>query len=234
MGVINWVAFGGVLVDLVIISIIASNAFWGYRRGLVGVVFKILTFIISLLIMFVLYKPVSNTIMEHTKIDEWLTTKIAESIQGTSLADGQLLNYEESGNSNVSKVAIDELNSFVKDALRKSADNVVGYVSQNVAIQMVRIGTMMLLFIVSRFLLLFIRFIAEMIANLPIIKMFNRSGGLVYGVVKGFLVTYVILGIFSIASPFIYNWGVLDAIQDSTLGKKMYNDNVIIEFISKH
>lgn len=232
MGVINWVAFGGILVDLVIISIIASHAFWGYRRGLVGVVFKILTFLISILIMFVLYKPVSNTIMEHTKLDEWLSTKIAENIQGTGLENGNFAEYNNS-NSNISKVVIDELNSFVKEALKKSESNVVGYVSRNIAIQMIRIGTMMCLFIVSRFFLLFIRFLAEILANLPIIRMFNRSGGLIYGVIKGFLVTYVILGIFSIASPFILSWGVLDAIQDSTLGNKMYNDNVIIKFISK-
>ena len=215
MGVINWVAFGGILVDLVIISIIASHAFWGYRRGLVGVIFKILTFLISILIMFVLYKPVSNTIMEHTKLDEWLSSKIAQNIQGTSLENGELMQYDNS-NSGVSKVVIDE-----------------GYVSDNIAIQMVRIGTMLCLFIVSRFFLLFIRFIAEVLANLPIIRMFNRSGGLIYGVIKGFLITYVILGLFSIASPLIANWGVLDAIQDSTLGNKMYNDNVIIKFISK-
>ena len=232
MGVINWVAFGGILVDLVIISIIASHAFWGYRRGLVGVVFKILTFLISILIMFVLYKPVSNTIMEHTKLDEWLSTKIAENIQGTGLENGNFAEYNNS-NSNISKVVIDELNSFVKEALKKSEDNIVGYVSRNTAIQMIRIGTMMCLFIISRFFLLFIRFLAEILANLPIIRMFNRSGGLIYGVIKGFLVTYVILGIFSIASPFILSWGVLDAIQDSTLGNKMYNDNVIIKFISK-
>ena len=232
MGVINWVAFGGILVDLVIISIIASHAFWGYRRGLVGVVFKILTFLISILIMFVLYKPVSNTIMEHTKLDEWLSTKIAENIQGTGLENGNFAEYNNS-NSNVSKAVVNELNSFVKDALKKSESNVVGYVSRNIAIQMIRVGTMICLFIVSRFFLLFIRFLAEILANLPIIRMFNRSGGLIYGVIKGFLVVYVILGIFSIASPFISSWGVLDAIQDSTLGNKMYNDNVIIKFISK-
>ena len=232
MGVINWVAFGGVLVDLVIISIIASNAFWGYRRGLVGVVFKILTFLISILIMFVLYKPVSNTIMEHTKLDEWLSTKIAENLQGSTLESGELMEYDNTSN-NVSKSILDEINSFVKDALKKSESNVIGYVSNSIAIKMIRTGTMMLLFIISRFFLLFIRFVAEILANLPIIKMFNRSGGLIYGVIKGFLVTYVILGLFSIASPLISNWGVLDAIQDSTLGKKMYNDNVIIHFISK-
>ena len=47
MGVINWVAFGGILVDLVIISILISNSYWGYRRGLVAVLFKVLLFIVS-------------------------------------------------------------------------------------------------------------------------------------------------------------------------------------------
>ena len=143
------------------------------------------------------------------------------------------MDYEQSGNSNISKVVVEELNSFVRDALKKSEDNVIGYISQNIAVQIIRIGTMLVLFIVARIFLLFIRFFAEILANLPIIKMFNRSGGLVYGVIKGFLITYVILGIFSIASPLIANWGVLDAIQDSKLGNKMYNENIIIEFISK-
>lgn len=232
MGVINWVAFGGVLVDLVIISIIISNAFWGYRRGLVGVIFKILTFAISLIIMFVLYKPASKAIIEKTSIDEWLTEKIAQSIEGTTLQDGNLLEYDEE-NSTISKGMVDILNSFVTEALNKSADNVVYYVAENLAYGMIRIGTMLLLFIISRFFLLFIRFAAELIGNLPIIKMFNKSGGLVYGVVKGFLTIYVVLAIFSIASPIIQDWGVIDAVQDSTFGSKMYNDNVIINIVLK-
>lgn len=232
MGVINWVAFGGVLVDLVIISIIISNAFWGYRRGLVGVIFKILTFAISLIIMFVLYKPASKAIIEKTSIDEWLTEKIAQSIEGTTLKDGNLLEYDEE-NSTISKGMVDILNSFVTEALNKSADNVVYYVAENLAYGMIRIGTMLLLFIISRFFLLFIRFAAELIGNLPIIKMFNKSGGLVYGVVKGFLTIYVVLAIFSIASPIIQDWGVIDAVQDSTFGSKMYNDNVIINIVLK-
>lgn len=232
MGVINWVALGGVLVDLVIISIIISNAFWGYRRGLVGVIFKILTFAISLIIMFVLYKPASKAIIEKTSIDEWLTEKIAQSIEGTALQDGNLLEYDEE-NSTISKGMVDILNSFVTEALNKSADNVVYYVAENLAYGMIRIGTMLLLFIISRFFLLFIRFAAELIGNLPIIKMFNKSGGLVYGVVKGFLTIYVVLAIFSIASPIIKDWGVIDAVQDSTFGSKMYNDNVIINIVLK-
>lgn len=232
MGVINWVAFGGVLVDLVIISIIISNAFWGYRRGLVGVLFKILTFVISIIIMFVLYKPASKAIIEKTSIDEWLTEKISQSIEGTTLQDGNLLEYDGE-NSTISKGMVDILNSFITEALNKSASNVVLYVSENLAYGMIKIGTMLLLFMISRFFLIFIRFAAELIGNLPIIKMFNKSGGLVYGVVKGFLTIYVVLAIFSIASPIIQDWGVIDAVQDSTFGSKMYNDNVIINIVLK-
>lgn len=232
MGVINWVAFGGVLVDLVIISIIISNAFWGYRRGLVGVLFKFLMFVVSIVIVFLLYKPASNAIIERTQIDDWLASKIAQNIEGTTLQDGNLLEYDEE-NSTISKGMVDILNSFVTEALDKSVSNVVGYVSTNLAIGMVRIGTMLLLFMISRCLLLFVRFAAEFIANLPFVRMFNKSGGMVYGVVKGVVVIYVMLAVFSIASPLISDWGVIDAIQDSTFGKKMYNDNVIINVVLK-
>ena len=232
MGVINWIAFGGVLVDLVIISIIISNTFWGYRRGLVGVMFKILVFIVSLIIMFFLYKPMSNAIISKTQIDEWLAEKIAQNIQGTTLADGELLEYNEETTA-MSEGVVNVLNSFVSEALDKSVTNVVEYVSTNIAVGMIRIGSMLILLMLSRFLLLFIRFAAELVGSLPIIKTFNKSGGLIYGILKGFLTVYIILAVFAVASPIIQNWGVIDSIQDSTLGSKMYNNNVITNIIFK-
>lgn len=232
MGVINWIAFGGVLVDLVIISIIISNTFWGYRRGLVGVMFKILVFIVSLIIMFVLYKPMSNAIISKTQIDEWLAEKIAQNIQGTTLADGELLEYNEETTS-MSEGVVNVLNSFVSEALDKSVANVVEYVSTNIAVGMIRIGSMLILLMLSRFLLLFIRFAAELVGSLPFIRTFNKSGGLIYGILKGFLTVYIILAVFAVASPIIQDWGVIDSIQDSTLGSKMYNNNVITNVIFK-
>lgn len=230
MGIINWVAFGGILVDLVIISIIISSIYWGYRRGLVAVVFKILVFIISLLIVFLLYKPVSNSIMANTQIDEKLAALIESNLAGTTLADGNLLEPSES---NFSVAVVNMINDFVKEALQKNVANAVGYAAVELSHFMIRVGTMLILLIVSRFFLLFIRFAAELIANLPFIKLFNKSGGLIYGVIKGFLVIYLILAVFSVISPLISSWGIIDAIQDSTLGSKMYNNNIIVNIITK-
>lgn len=228
MGVINWIAFGGILVDLVIISILISNSYWGYRRGLVGVIFKLLVFVVSLIIVFLLYKPVSNSIMDNTEIDEWLSQSIRESLDGTILHDGTLMMNTET---NVSFAVLEIIESFVTEALNQSSADPLGYVSLNLAYLMIRVGTMLILLMVSRFFLFFIRFAAELIGNLPFIKMFNKSGGLIYGILKGFVTIYVILAVFSIASPLIEGWGITSAIQDSTWGSKMYNDNIILDLI---
>ena len=230
MDVINWVAFGGILVDLVLISILISNAFWGYRRGLVNVVFQALAFLVSLLIMFVLYKPVANTIMNSTSLDETISQAIASNLTGTTLADGNLISAEQT---NISESVVELINSFVRDALNRAESNVVGYVSNELAKIMIYTGTMLLLFIVSRMALVLVRFVAELIGNLPIIKLFNKSGGLVFGIVKGFVIAYAIFAILSVVSPFISQIGIISAIQDSTFGKAMYNDNILLNLFFK-
>lgn len=230
MGVINWIAFGGILVDLVIISILISNAYWGYRRGLVAAIFKVLTFIISLIIVFLLYKPVAASIINNTELDEKLANGIKSSLSGTILdEDGNMIQNSNS----VSDGVYELIKSFVAEALKKSEIDPIGYVSINLAQFMIRVGTMLVLFMVSRFFLLFIRFAAELIANLPFIKMFNKSGGLIFGIVKGFFTIYLILAVFSLISPLISTWGVIGAIEDSTLGKKMYDNNIIINVLIK-
>lgn len=230
METINWIALGGILADLVVISIIISNTFWGYRRGLVSVITKVLAFIISLLIVFFLYKPVSNAIMNATQLDEKLSVAIEKNLTGTTLEDGKLLETTETS---VSKGVVELINSFVEEALKESKDNAVQYVSQNLAVMMIRVGTFLFLLIFTRFLLFFVRFATELIANLPIIKMFNKSGGLIYGLIKGFLVVYFILAIFSLLSPVISDFGIIKAIDDSMLASKMYNNNIIINLIFK-
>ena len=82
--------------------------------------------------------------------------------------------------------------------------------------------------VASSFFLLFIRFAAELIANLPVIRLFNKSGGLIYGVLKGFFIVYLLLAVFSLISPIIYEYGVIQAIQDSALGSGMYDNNLIL------
>ena len=228
---VDWIKYAGLLVDLVVLSIIISNAFWGYRRGLVNVICKLITFVVSLLIVFVLYKPVAQSIMNNTQLDEKLSIALQKNLTGKTLENGELLKPSESA---VSEGMVELINSFVKDALKESSTNAVKYVGDHLAILMIQAGTFLGLFIISRTALLFVRFAAELIANLPIIKMFNKSGGLIYGVLRGFVTVYVILAVFSVISPIISDFGIIQAIHRSYLAAAMYDNNIIINIVTNH
>lgn len=230
MGVINWLAVSGILVDLVIISMVISYSYWGYRKGLVAVLFKVLVFLLSLLIVFLLYKPVANFIINNTTWDDNLATAIQSNLEGTTLSDGKLLDVDET---NLSNSIVEMINKIASEAIATTKTNIIGHVSVELSHLMIRVGSVLFLLIFSRFFLLFIRFVAELIANLPIIKLFNKTGGLAYGIIKSFFVIYLILAIFSVISPLISSWGVITAINNSRLGSIMYNNNIILNFIMK-
>lgn len=226
----NLIAAAGILVDLVIISILISNVFWGYRKGLVNLVTSLLAFIISLLIVFVLYKPVANLIMDKTQLDESLSQGIEDNLRGINyFTDEGNINSES--NSAISETIEKTLSSFVEEALEKQVDNVVVYVSDNLAIMMIRLGTMLILYMIARFLLIFVRFAFHLIANLPFIRLFNKTGGIIYGLLKGFIIIYAILAILAFIAPVVESLGIILAIEDSAIGSILYNNNLLIKFL---
>ena len=62
--------------DLVVIVIFLLCIFLGYKKGLIKVAVRILSFVIALIIALVLYTPVSNYITENTEIVPNLKEKI--------------------------------------------------------------------------------------------------------------------------------------------------------------
>ena len=53
----------GVVIDIILIGVLASNIYLGYKRGLINVVFKLLAMIVALIITLILFKPISNLII---------------------------------------------------------------------------------------------------------------------------------------------------------------------------
>ena len=74
-----------IVVDLVILAIMAICLIVGYVRGLTGSLIKILSFVLSLVIAFVLFVPVSSLIINNTQIDE----NLEQSIRDMIIQDGE-------------------------------------------------------------------------------------------------------------------------------------------------
>ena len=56
------------LIDLIAIAIIALFTFIGYKKGLIKVAFGLVSFILAIVISVLLYKPVSNFIINYTPL----------------------------------------------------------------------------------------------------------------------------------------------------------------------
>ena len=103
-------------------------------------------------------------------------------------------------------------------------------VSKEMAITIVKAGTWISLFIIARILFIFLKLITSLIAKLPVIKQFDKLGGIIYGLLEGIIIVYIILAIVSFVSPMI-NPDVSNTINNSTIGGFLYNNNLLLKII---
>ncbi len=217
------------VVDLIIIAIIVLSTIIGYKRGLIKTAIKICSFIIAIIVTLILYKPVSNFVITNTQIDENLQSTIENNIKGEEINTQVELNEENSENTpeNIRKY----LNNSINDMTDGVKENVALMVSRNLAILVINAGCAILIFLIVRVGLLLVSFLTEIIEKIPIIKQFNKLGGFLYGIIKGFLIVYAVLGIISLISPFITNAEFMQFITNSTIGAIMYNNNILLNII---
>ena len=66
------------LIDIIVLVIIALFTFIGYKKGLINVAFKLISFVLAIVISLILYKPLSNFIINKTTLDDKLEVTIQD------------------------------------------------------------------------------------------------------------------------------------------------------------
>ena len=181
-----------IFLDLAVIAILALSIFLGYKQGLIGVIFKIVAFIIAILITLILYKPVANLIIENTTWDDAIQNTIYEKLAGTNIEAGKKINKEES---ELPGMVVNYINDGIETTVKQAQQNVAEMVTKNLTTSIIQIITMIVIFIVTRLLLLFAKVLLEALSELPIVKQFNELGGILYGILRGMVILYALLAI---------------------------------------
>ncbi len=209
-----------IIVDLVVIGIVLLCIIIGYVRGLTGSLIKILSFVLSIVIAFVLFVPISNLIIDKTNIDENIEQSIREMI----------IQNNETEEKNMPTAITDYIGEQVEQAADNAKETIVNNTAKDVSLTIVKAGTWIVLFIVARILLICLKFITGLIARLPVIKQFDKLGGIIYGILESLIIIYVILAIISFISPML-NGTLSSAIEESYIGSIMYNNNLLLNII---
>ena len=211
----------GIILDIVIIAILVLNIILGYRKGLIKVAFNLCAFIVAVIITWILYAPVTNLIINNTQIDENIKNTIIE--KGVIKSEQKEETDENSVNGYIKKY----VTTPATDKANEAVETIATEVSQKVVAIFVIIG----LFILVRIGLLLLRFLSDIIAELPIIKQFNEVGGIIYGIIVGLFVIYIFLAILFFVMSINDSGLVANIINTSLISKYLYTNNIILNII---
>ena len=196
------------LIDGIVIIFILLCVFIGYKKGLVKVGIRLVSFLVAIIITFILYRPISEMIINYTQIDESIQNIVIE---------------------NVSKKEVEKTNK--EDIIEDTKNSILLNIANPLSYNVVYGGVMIILFIISRVILFFISALTDIVEKLPIIHQFNRMGGIIYGIIVGFFITNLILLIISFIAKANFNNRLEEQIQNTYITKLMYENNIFYIFL---
>ena len=216
----------GIIIDLIIVAILAICIFFGYKNGLTKSLIKILSFVIAVIVAAIFFKPVSNYIIENTEIDNNIRQAVIDTISHDVEEDGEVKE-----DSNLPRAMVDYINNSVKTAVNETKNTVVNTVADNIAVTAINVGTAVGIFIIARIILLVISALSNILTDLPIIKQFDKTGGILYGLIKALLIIFIVFAVISLISPAIEKTGIIEAINKSFIGSFLYDNNLLLKIV---
>lgn len=141
------------ILDLIIILVVLLFAFLGYRKGLVKTAVSILSFLIALIISIILYKTAGNIIINNTQFDE----KIEKTIS-SKITDGNL----------------EEKYEMLPESLIQSGETTINVLASSLSQKIIYVISFIVLFAISKIVLIFVKILAGIITKIPVIKQFDK------------------------------------------------------------
>lgn len=240
------------IVDLIIIGIIILGAIIGRFRGLASALLNIFSFILAILLSLALYAPVESALIKNTtiddKINETIYSKLEISISNDNKENSQ--NNEENNEQQEQKEQKENqdnkgskekntklpkiLQKYIDDATKSvetSTNEALKKASEEITKKIMDVISFIIVFIGVRILLVVLKLITKIITKLPVIKQIDHIGGFICGLIESIMVIYLAFAIISVVSPTIKNEEMLKQIDNSFIGSRMYNNNIILRKI---
>lgn len=224
----NWV-------DYVVLAIISGFGIIGLVNGFIFSVFRLVSFLISVVLSIKFYPVVANFLMK---------TALYTTIKASILKN--LFKQVPAADSHAKQAAADSvinslhLPGFLKGHLLNSMPNpsklvdingLLDRISGDLAKVVIDILSLVIIYIAIRVVLIFVRVILQGIAKLPLFRQVDKLGGFALGAVEGLLTIYIVcavLMLFHAAPQFKH---VFEALDNSSIAKFFYQNNFIVDWM---
>lgn len=207
-----------IVVDLIVLAILLLCIFNGYKRGLTGCIIKIFSFLIAIVVAFMLFKPVSNIVVENTEYDENLQSSIVQVFEKDE---------EENKNEETTSPIVQYISDEVKNATEEKKNEIVTSAAQQLSIKIINVLVFIALFILARIALIFVKALTDLITKLPLIKQCDKIGGVIYGLLQGLVIIFISFAVITFIATVTKNFTIIEMINKSYISSQLFNNNIL-------
>ncbi len=223
------------IADLVFIVFIAIFAYIGYKRGLMLSLYSVFSLAISIAVGFILRKPVT-AVIESTSIPDKINESIFKKL--SDMHQGQAGEATVNVRDYIEKL---KLPSFVENFLEKNIENqgnrafesVASDISDKLTSFLTSVMAFVVILIAVILIMQILKVTLKVVNKLPVIKQFDKLGGVIFGVTESLIVASIIILVIYLFSAKDSFKPVISNIEESMLVRIFYEKNFLASIISK-
>ncbi len=226
------------ILDIVVLIVLVFCIFRGIKRGAVRTIFSLFSFIIALVLTFMLASPFAQY-MEKLSFGESMHASISKAVEDK--IDGFLFKEEDVETTNTTESILDTLSvpTYMKKSLFLKSDFFVRNsdvpaskaVADTLASAYMKLIYSVVLFVLLLIGLRLLRILAELVFKLPLLKDVNRIVGAVAGLINGIVIAYLLLSAVSALSSLPGAEWLQSAMESSYIFKNIYENNALFSAI---
>ncbi len=212
------------IIDIIIIALIALGVFFGYKKGLVGILIGVASLILSIILAFVLQGPVSEYLYS-TPVGTSIESKVTEFVNDTLSSE----NNENVDSEDNTKKENDFFSKVIQDAT--NSEDTVKEASKNITMFILKGITFIGIFILVRIICYILQMILNVVFDLPILHSVNKFGGMAINLVATLLKLWILLAAIQLISSVVAIDFIINLINQSYLTKLLYENNILLNIL---
>ncbi len=221
--------------DIAVFIIIAVFMFIGLKNGFLYSVFRLLSYILSVIFAIKFY-PVLSAMLQKTIIYTNIKTAVVKGIIKQQSENIYAIKDK------TAQTIVDglKLPGFIKDSILQNItgkdifgmQKIMDAIGTEIAMLVINILSVILIYVIIRIALVFARVIIKAISRLPVFKQLDKTGGFVLGAIEGILVVYIVCAVLILFSAFPKFSSTIDDIENSRFANYFYQNNFIVSWIA--
>ena len=213
------------IIDIVLILVIALSAFIGYKKGFVKVIVKLGTFLIALVLAFLLQSSVAKFIGEDIGFKNTISTTVQNKLSDYAKSKED----DKKTDIKMLEKTIDEINSAAEEkkaeVIQKWANNIADFILKGLSFIIIFFTVAIVMGILS--------LILNTVVKLPVLDTLNGALGLGAAVILMAVRIMILLTIIYFVSPLEIIQPVINYINTSCITKLLYENNIIVNILGR-